>query len=106
MNPTYSFSTQLWLTSHENPWVFITVPDEISDEIVDDVDSLDLPRRGFGSVKVEVTLGSTSWRTSLFPDTKAGGYVMPVKKPVRVAEQVDDGDTVDVTIRLVEIADR
>lgn len=101
MQTSFSFSTQLWLTQHENPWVFLTVPDEISDEIVDLIDSMDRPRRGFGSVKVDVTIGATDWSTSLFPDTKAGAYVMPVKKAVRDAERVDDGDTVDVVLRLV-----
>lgn len=101
MESTFSFSTQLWLTSHENPWVFLTVPADVSDEIVDLLDTLEQPRRGFGSVKVDVILGETQWSTSLFPDKGAGAYVMPVKKAVRTAEQVDDGDTVDVTITVV-----
>lgn len=104
MKSTFSFTTQLWLTSHENPWVFLTVPNDVSDEIVDLLDTMEQPRRGFGSVKVDVTIGETQWSTSLFPDNKAGAYIMPVKKAVRTSEGVDDGDTVDVTIRLIELA--
>ncbi len=42
-------------------------------------------RRGFGSVKVTVTLGDSRWQTSLFPN-KDGSWFLPIKKPVRVAE--------------------
>jgi hypothetical protein len=101
MQTEFTFTTQLWLTSHENPWVFLTVPTDISDLILDAIDTLELQPRGFGSVKVDVRIGGTSWNTSLFPDKGAGAYVMPVKKAVRVAEQVDDGDTVEVTLAMV-----
>ena len=59
--------------------------------------------RGFGSVRVEVTVGRTTWRTSLFPDAKAATYVLPVKKAVRVAEGLTVGDTVRVRIRLLDV---
>lgn len=101
MQTEFTFSTQLWLTSHENPWVFLTVPVAISDQILDALDTLESPPRGFGSVKVDVRLGDTKWSTSLFPDKRAGAYVMPVKKAVRLAEGVDDGDNVEVTIVMV-----
>ena len=57
---------------------------------------------GFGSVRVEVTVGETVWRTSLFPSAEAGAYVLPVKKAVRVAEGLADDAVAEVTIRLVE----
>lgn len=50
-------------------------------------------RRGFGSVKVTVRLGGSRWQTSLFPQ-KNGGWFLPVKKPVRLAEGLDFGDEV------------
>ena len=57
-------------------------------------------RRGFGSVKVTVTVGSTRWKTSLFPQ-KGGGWFLPVKKPVRLAEGLDYGDEVAVALELL-----
>ncbi|MEO6041305.1 MAG: DUF1905 domain-containing protein [Croceibacterium sp.] len=56
-------------------------------------------RRGFGSVKVTVRLGDTRWQTSLFPQ-KGGGWFLPVKKPVRLAERLDYGDTLAVELEL------
>ena len=56
-------------------------------------------RRGFGSVKVTVTLGHSTWQTSLFPN-KDGSWFLPIKKPVRVAEDLMDGDEVEVELEL------
>ena len=47
-------------------------------------------RRGFGSVKVTATIGGSRWQTSLFPQ-KTGGWFLPVKKTVRLAEGLDFG---------------
>ena len=79
-------------------WHFVTLPTDVSDEIEDRTEPA---RVGFGSVRVEVTVGSTTWQTSLFPDTKAGAYVLPMKKPVRTAEGLEAGDPVDVRLDLV-----
>jgi hypothetical protein len=57
-------------------------------------------RRGFGSVKVGVTIGASRWKTSLFPQ-KSGGWFLPVKKPVRAAEGLDYGDVVSVELELL-----
>ena len=56
-------------------------------------------RRGFGSVKVTVTLGASRWQTSLFPN-KDGSWFLPIKKPVRLAERLVDGDEVAVELEL------
>ncbi|MGB7880788.1 MAG: DUF1905 domain-containing protein, partial [Ilumatobacteraceae bacterium] len=59
-------------------------------------------RRGFGSVRVEVTVGSTTWRTSIFPDTKSESFVLPVKQAVRLAEGLGDGSPVVVILAIVD----
>jgi hypothetical protein len=56
-------------------------------------------RRGFGSVKVAARIGRSRWQTSLFPQ-KAGGWFLPVKKPVRLAEGQDFGDEVEGELEL------
>ncbi|QGQ18223.1 DUF1905 domain-containing protein [Cellulomonas sp. JZ18] len=84
----------------ESAWVFLAVPFDVADE----VDDLTRGRQGgFGSVRVEVTLGPTTWRTSLFPDRTRETFVLPVKKAVRAAADVGPGDTVPVTLRLVDV---
>ncbi len=54
-------------------------------------------RAGFGSIKVEATVGDTSWQTSVFPSNETG-WMLPVKASVRKAEMIVAGD--DVTLRL------
>jgi hypothetical protein len=91
----FRFEAPLWLHTAEGGWHFVTLPSGVSDEIEEHAaDS----RRGFGSVPVQVTIGGTTWRTSIFPDTKAGAYVLPVKKAVRQAERISAGDVVEVTV--------
>ena len=51
-------------------------------------------KRGFGSIRVDVTLGKTKWKTSIFPDRRSGTYVLPLKAAVRRAEGIDAGDSV------------
>ena len=60
-------------------------------------------RRGFGSVRVDVTVGATSWRTSIFPDSKTGTYLVPVKKAVRVAEHLEPGDEVWAQLQVADL---
>ena len=91
------FSAELWEWSGKAAWFFVTLP--VDD--AEDVRELVPDRRGFGSVRVEVELGSSRWKTSIFPDSSSGSYVLPIKKAVRQAEGVDEGDTVDVTVRLL-----
>lgn len=95
MNPTFRFEGALW-PYRGGSWVFLTVPAAESSEIRD----LAPATRAFGSVPVTVSVGSTKWKTSVFPDSDGGCFVLPVKKSVREAEQVDSGDQVQVTMSL------
>ena len=56
-------------------------------------------RRGFGSVRVTARVGGSRWQTSLFPQ-KTGGWFLPIKKPVRLAEGFEEGDEVEVELEL------
>lgn len=57
-------------------------------------------RRGFGSVKVNVTLGDSRWSTSVFP-TKEVGWFLPVKKAIQRAEGLDEGDMLEIELELL-----
>ena len=92
-----TFSAELWLYPGKGGWHFVTLPIEIADEIRARTAA---QRRGFGSVRVKVTLGKTNWETSVFPDTKSSSYVLPVKAEARRREGVEDGDTVTVALEL------
>jgi hypothetical protein len=84
------------------PIGFVRIPPEAAEAIVAHEFERRLEmgkRRGFGSVKVTVTLGDSRWQTSLFPN-KDGSWFLPVKKPVRVAEGLEYGDEVAMELEL------
>lgn len=99
---SYRFQAELWVYPGENPWYFVTLPFDHADEI-EELTRTTSTQRGFGSVRVRVTVGSTTWATSVFPDNKAKSYVLPMKKQVRTAERLTEGAPVDVLLELVDI---
>lgn len=82
---TYNFKAKLWEWSGKGAWHFVTVPIEISEElnfIYSD------RKRGWGSLPVQVTIGSSTWKTSIFPDKKSGLFLLPIKASIRKLENL------------------
>ncbi len=98
----HTFTAELWLwdARRSDTWTFVTVPPEVTAAIEDEADALG-PRAGFGSVKVQVRVGSTVWRTSVFPDKESGCFVLPIKRAVREANGVESGDEIEVMLEVV-----
>ena len=96
--PVHRFDAELWLHDADPPWCFLTLPGELSDDVRAQAPSAST---GFGSVRVRVTVGTTTWETSLFPDKARGAYVLPVRKQVRVAEGLEVGDVVPVALDVI-----
>ena len=96
----FEFAAPLWRYPGADGWHFVSLPPGIGTDITDITTGI---RRGFGSVRVAVTVGSTSGRTSIFPDSKTGAYWLPVKKAVRVAERLEVGDQVKVQLQIADL---
>ena len=97
---TFEFGAPLWRHPGADGWHFVSLPAGVSAEITEITAGV---RRGFGSVRVDVTVGATSWRTSLFPDSKTGTYLLPVKKAVRLAEHLEAGGEVRAQLQVVDL---
>jgi len=95
----HRFTATLWRWEGPAAWYFVSLPHRVSDEIADMVEGR---TGGFGSVRVDVVVGSSRWSTSLFPDSRESTYLLPVKKAVRRAEHLDEGGDVDVTLTVVQ----
>lgn len=95
------FASELWIwdARRGESWTFVSLPVEASEEIRDRTEGL---RRGFGSLRVRATVGGTTWRTSIFPDSGRGAFVLPVKRAVRRAEKLEPGDVAEVTVELLD----
>ena len=48
-----------------------------------------------------MVLGGQVWRTSIFPDSKSGTYVLPVKKEIRRKAGVGEGDRVEIDLSVL-----
>ena len=99
----FQFEATVWKWQGDGPatWRFVTLPFDLTDEI----DELTTGRQGgFGSVRVEVTIGRTTWSTSVFPDSKRKSFVLPVKAPVRKAEGLAEGTEATVRLELAPYA--
>jgi hypothetical protein len=96
--PEHVFDAEVWEHSPGEPgsWHFLTLPGEVSDDVALEAG----PRQGFGSVRVVVTIGSSTWRTSVFPDAGRGSHVLPLKRSVRAAEGLQAGTTCRVHLEV------
>jgi hypothetical protein len=93
----YTVKTNLWKWSGDGAWYFLTIPSHYYQEIKMVTGSI---KKGFGSVRVEASIGKSTWLTSIFPDTKSNTYLLPVKKSIRLAEGLEDGDLTIVELSL------
>jgi Domain of unknown function (DUF1905) len=87
------FSGKLFYWRGPAPFYFITIPEEMSQDIKA---VSKLVTYGWGVIPVRVVIGETEFTTSLFPKEKC--YLVPVKDKVRKAEKLSEGD--DITVRL------
>jgi Domain of unknown function (DUF1905) len=96
------FDAELWEwdARRTDSWTFVSLPTDVYEEIRDHDDR---PRRGFGSLRVRVTIGASTWTTSIFPDNTRGTYVLPIKRRIRQAEALDVGDVATVSLELIDL---
>ena len=99
MDEGVTFTAELWRwtarkESDSGGWCFVTLPLDLADAVRERAGE----PRGFGSVRVEARVGDFSWDTSVFPDATSGSFVLPVKKAVRTAAGVTEGDLLTVTV--------
>ena len=98
----YTFDAELWLWSAKDAWTFVTLPLDAAEEIRFFHTGKGKPRRGFGSIRVKVACGGSEWRTSIFPDSRSGSYVLPVKAAIRRAADITVGDTATFNLSVLD----
>ena len=99
---TYRFAATLdqWHSASHGTWHFVAMPAEVAEALSATalMQRLESGRRsGFGSVKLDIRLGGSAWRTSAFPIGETG-WAVPVSAKVRKAEQVGAGDRIEITV--------
>ena len=104
MTETITHTGPLWRwTSPSGPaaWHFITIDGPAGETLSGTaiMRRLEGMSRGFGSLKVVVTIGASTFKTSVFP-SKGTGWLLPVKASVRKAEGLGEGDAVAVVLEV------
>jgi hypothetical protein len=95
----YECKGKLWKYPGEKAaWYFITLPVKLSQEIK--LVDAGPHRAGFGSLRVQATIGETTWATSIFPSTTAKAYLLPVKAQVRKQEALKVGESVAMKLEV------
>lgn len=98
---SFDFVGECWLWKAEKAaWHFITLPQDKSEEIKFFNENLHGKQRGWGAVRVEVTIGDTSWETSIFPASQLNAYLLPIKAEVRKNEKISLSDSVRVMLKI------
>jgi len=92
------FDGDIFRWEARDSWFFTALPQDLSEQIRE----IPRPFRGFGSVRVIARIGGSEWRTSIFPDSSYGAYVLPLKKAVRDAEHLVDGGSVSVRLEVLD----
>lgn len=97
----FTFIEKCWLwTADKAAWHFVTVPKNHSEEIKFFTDNHFGKRRGWGAVRVTVTIGSSEWQTSIFPSKSLDAYILPIKADVRKKEKIMVDDLIVVTLKI------
>jgi hypothetical protein len=87
------FDGIIWFWRGPAPWFFVTIPLEQSRDLKAISSYVTY---GWGVLPVQVRIGNTTYKTSLFP--KDDCYIVPIKAAVRKAENLAEGDTITVQI--------
>ena len=85
------FTAEVWHWRGPAPHHFLSLPPDEADAVAALADAVSY---GWGMIPVLATVGTSTWRTSLF--RKDGTYVLPLRASVRRADQIALGDTVVV----------
>ncbi|KAA9143486.1 DUF1905 domain-containing protein [Microbacterium lushaniae] len=87
-----------WQARQDAAWFFADVPEELSAEVREVMQPF---AGGFGAVRVQATVGETTWRTSIFPGS-SGIYALPLKRAVREGEGLVEGGPVTVDLDILD----
>lgn len=93
----YSFRAKVWKYQGAAGWHFVSLPKQLSKKIRA---KHGLSEEGWGRLKAMAQVGDSKWKTSIWFDTRAGSYLLPLKAAVRKSEDVKVGTPIRVILKL------
>ncbi|MGC4107847.1 MAG: DUF1905 domain-containing protein [Thermomicrobiales bacterium] len=91
----YRFSGEVWVTGERVRLWFVSLPKEMSEEILDVVG---VSLNPWGTVPVTATVDDFTWESSMFPRKDRGCYDLPLNAKVRQRLAPEEGQMLDITI--------
>jgi Domain of unknown function (DUF1905) len=88
---------KVWIYQGPGGWHFVTLPKKLAAEVRAFHGGL---QKNFGSIRISATVGKTTWKTSVFRDTKSDSYVLPIKAEIRKKEKIEPGKMLQVQIEI------
>ena len=93
----YSFRGKIWKYKGSSGWHFVTLPKNISVRIRKNHAHLE---EGWGRMKCIACIGKIKWNTSIWYDSKAKSFLLPLKASVRRTESLELDSVVSVRLEL------
>lgn len=90
----FSLKSKVMLYPGMAGWHFVFIDKKSSEKIKKN--QIGKKRIGWGSIPGTVTIGKTTWKTSIFPD-KDGTYLLPIRAEIRKKEDVYVDDHISFT---------
>ncbi len=94
----FRFEGTIWSEKNPNEVFFVTLPKEMSEDILDLVG---IRLNPWGTVPVTATIGDFSWESSMFPRPDRGEYDLPLNARVRKRLSLEKGQSISVSIEIV-----
>ena len=94
----FEFQGEVFRWPANEAFFLVSLPMDYSREIHEISEGL---TNGFGSLKVEATIGDFTWRTSIFPDSKTGCFDLPLKLAARKKNGLDVGSIASVSLEVL-----
>lgn len=94
------FSAKAWRYPGAAGWYFVSLSKKDTSTIRKFFGVLS---RGWGSLRVRAGIRDTIWETSIFYDSKSSTYMLPLKKEVRIKENILEHTSIQV--RLIVVTD-
>ncbi|MGC4190543.1 MAG: DUF1905 domain-containing protein [Thermomicrobiales bacterium] len=91
----YIFEGEVWVTGEKVRLWFVSLPNGISEEILDVVG---VSLNPWGTVPVEATVDDFTWESAMFPRKDRGCYDLPLNAKVRQHLKPEEGQRLAITV--------
>ena len=105
----FAFEAEIWRSPGPGGWHFASLPQDVAHGLrvmagqgagQGGGPSAKSGASAFGSIRVTAKIGTSRWKTSVFPDSKSGTFFLPVKAAVRAREALGAGDRAGIALTL------